>query len=562
MSIQELIWSSNQRKKYLEQAQNQIFDLIIIGGGITGAGIAREAALRGLTFLLIDKADFAFGTSSRSSKLAHGGLRYLKTYDFAIVRESTTERNWLREHFPNLVRPLAFNLYSYEGWMYKPKKVKLAMFLYDLLSDTGSKFKNYERYKVLTKEEFLKLEPCIRQDGLIMGGYYYDTNVDDARLTVETIKEAVFLANGKSVAINYVKMEELILNAQGRVEGIKATDLLSHQNMAFRARQVVNATGIWADDVLKNQKKIIRPTKGVHLIVRNDRLGNHQAFGLQSKIDGRFYFILRREKFTVIGTTDTDYQDSLDNPLCNKDDCDYLLNTVNWLFPNANLGYEDLVSTYAGVRPLVMEEGKSESNVSRKHVIMDHPNGLVSLLGGKLTIYRLMAEELLYHLVKKGVFNKGQFGAGQLKKGFSQRPFLVGLKRSEFDNEYAAGKQSGKYPELDEDLQEYLHREYGTQAFKIMEIIKSNPASGVRILPENEFIPAEFEFICDHEQVVSLMDVLIRRTEAWLFVHHRKSEEFATKVATIMAKKLRWDAIKTKNEIKQYVDYQKSWVWF
>lgn len=562
MKTTEFRWSKLDREKYLSQAQSQHFDLIIVGGGITGAGIARDAALRNLSFLLLDKDDFAFGTSSRSSKLAHGGLRYLKTYEFGLVRESTTERNWMRNHLPNLVRPLAFNLYSYEGWMYKPKKVKLAMALYDFLSDTFSKFKNFQRYKLLSKEQFLELEPKIRKEGLLIGGYYYDTNVDDARLTVESIKDALFSSEGKSIALNYAKVDSFVTNNTNKVIGVNVTDKLSSKQYVFKGTQVINATGIWADEVLKSEKKIIRPTKGVHIIIKNERLGNHQAFGLQSKIDGRFYFILRREKYTIIGTTDTDYQDDLNNPLCNKDDCDYLFHTVNWLFPDANLTYDDIISTYAGIRPLVMEEGKSESQVSRKHTIIDHPNGLISLLGGKLTIYRKMGEELIFHLIEKGVFAKDRFTGVQMKKGFSQQPFRVGLSRADFDKKYQTMVQAAEVPKLDEELLEYLHREYGLQAFEIMKLINANPKLGERFLPENEFIPAEVDWICDHEMSPHLLDVVCRRTEMWLFVHHRKVNEFVPKVADIISKKYNWSADLKVKEIADTINYLKSWVWF
>ena len=241
---------------------------------MTGAGIAREAALRGLSFILLDKNDFAFGTSSRSSKLAHGGMRYLANKEFGIVRESTTERNWLRVHFPNLVRPLAFNFYSYEDYMYSPKKVKLGMQLYDFLSNTFSKFKNYQKYRILTAEEFQKLEPKIRKEKMVMGGYYYDTNVDDARLTLETIKESVFLAKGKSIALNYCKVIGFLQDDYGKLQGVEVEDTLSGGKFTLRGTQVVNATGIWNDDLLllKGKNAMIRPTKGVHLILLNERL--------------------------------------------------------------------------------------------------------------------------------------------------------------------------------------------------------------------------------------------------------------------------------------------------
>jgi glycerol-3-phosphate dehydrogenase len=552
-------WSSLDRAKYIEQAKNGKFDLIIIGGGMTGAGVCREAALRGLSFLVIDKNDFAFGTSSRSSKLVHGGLRYIANKQFKVVRESTTERNWLRTHMPNLVRPLAFNLYSYEDWMYSPKKVKLGMFLYNLFSDKFSKYKNYAKPTVLAKEDFLKLEPCIRKEKFTMGGYYYDTNVDDGRLTLETIKESLYLSKNGSVALNYAKVEGFEKDENGKVVGVKIVDQISKSEFSVKGKQVLNCTGIWTDELLKLENKLIRPTKGVHLIIKNERLGNYQAFGLQSKIDRRFYFILRREKYTTIGTTDTDYDGPLDSPVCTKEDSDYLLDGVNFLFPDAHLTEKDIIQTYAGIRPLVVEPGKDASQVSRKHVIIDHADGLVSLIGGKLTIYRLMAEELMYHLVKKGVF---QLPKAQLKKYYSMQPFLVGLTKEKFDVEYQKGKEKGLYPDLDEELLEHFQRQYGIQAYEILKMIKEDPSKGVRFIDDTEFVPAEIEWICDHEFAPTLLDMVIRRTEIWMYVHHTKSQEIATKVAAIMKQKYSWTDAQTKTEIQSYVDYIKNWVWF
>ncbi len=545
----------------MKQLKENSFDIIIIGGGMTGAGICREAALRGLSFLIVDKNDFAFGTSSRSSKLIHGGFRYLSNRQFKVVRESCTERNWLRTHFPNLVRPLAFNLYSYEDYMYSTEKIKIGMKLYNLFSDTFSRFKNYAKPKFLEKEEFLKMEPHIRKEGFIMGGVYYDNNVDDARLTLETIKEALFLSEGKSVALNYAKVEGFEINHQGKVCGVKIIDQISNLKYNAKGTQVINATGCFTDELLQSDSQLIRPTKGVHVIIKNERLGNHQGFGLQSRTDGRFYFILRREKYSVIGTTDTDFTGDLDNPVCTKEDADYLLDGVNYLFPNANLTEKDIISTYAGIRPLVVDpNAKDASAVSRKHVILDHPNGLVSLIGGKLTIYRLMAEELLYHLVKKGIFSK--FPRNQMKKKFSMQPFLVGLSPNDFNTQYMKGVKEKKYPKLDGELLESLQRQYGTQAFDILDRIKINPDKGTPLIIGNHFCTAEVEWICEHEFAPHLLDIVCRRTEISLYVHHSKAKEIASAVGKIMQKIYQWDDEKLNIEIQSYVDYVNNWLWF
>ncbi len=428
-------WDSKTRAQFIEKAKNSEFDLIIIGGGITGAGVAREAALRNISFCLVDKNDFAFGTSSRSSKLAHGGIRYLANGEFKIVRESTTERNWLRVHFPNLVRPLGFVYTSYKGGKDKPYMIRIGTFLYDLLSDTFSKFKNFKKRKFYSPQELHEIEPKVRLEGMKMAGIYYDTNVDDGRLTLESIKEAIGYSGLNSVAINYCKVIGFLSTQDSKkISGVKVIDELSKSEFEIKGKWVINCTGIWSDDILEKcgcTRKVIRPTKGVHVQVPNERLGNVNAYGVRSRDDGRFFFILRREHNSVIGTTDTDYHGNLDEPFCNKEDCDYLFNTVNWYFPEAKLTYDDIVSTYAGIRPLILEEGKHESKVSRKHEILESENGVISLAGGKLTIYRLMGEDLLFYMVKKGYLPKFKGKLG--KKGYSMIPFKVGITKADFD---------------------------------------------------------------------------------------------------------------------------------
>ena len=262
-----------------------------------------EIEIDGKKFKMVtDKNDFAFGTSSRSSKLTHGGFRYLSSGEFGIVRQSCTERNWLRTDFPNLVRPLAFNIASYEdGYVFKPWKIKFGIRMYDLISNFLSKYKNYGKHKFYKKDEILEEEKSMKSDGLVMVGQYYDTNVDDSRLAMETIKESV--VSGNVVALNYVRMNDYILE-NDKIVGIKAIDEFSSEEFAIKGTQVINATGIWTDEQLRNYpQKVIRPTKGVHIVVCADRIGNKNAFGVKSIDDGRFFFILRREDFSKASRT-------------------------------------------------------------------------------------------------------------------------------------------------------------------------------------------------------------------------------------------------------------------
>ena len=428
-----LSWDAQDRDQALDQATTRDVALVIVGGGITGAGIAREAALRGLSFLLVDRADFAFGTSSRSSKLVHGGMRYLAQGDFRLVREATTERNWLCAALPNLVRPVGFYYCARPGTPDTPRRIRTALVLYDLLGNTGARFKG-RRHRILAPAQLRQREPSVDTSGITMAGLFYDANVDDARLTLEVLKEARNLSAGRGQILNYVEAAEVLLE-EGQVRGVRLRDRLGDRAFTVPTRCVVNATGIWTGAFL-GKAGMIRPTKGVHLAIPNARLGNREAFVLRSQDDGRTFFVLRRGEVTLIGTTDTDYQGSLDAPFCTREDCDYLLRTVNTTFPASRITTRDILSTYAGIRPLVMEEGKPASQVSRRHLILDPGSGLVTLVGGKLTTFRLMAWELLTLCSRSGYLRP--FRGRERHRHFSRRPFTTGITWVAFQASLAA----------------------------------------------------------------------------------------------------------------------------
>ncbi|MCF2141854.1 MAG: glycerol-3-phosphate dehydrogenase/oxidase [Candidatus Lokiarchaeota archaeon] len=562
-SIVKIDWSNNFRQDHIKKLKSEEFELVIIGGGITGAGIAREAALRGIKTALIDMNDFAFGTSSRSSKLAHGGFRYLSQAEFKLVREATTERNWLRSHFSHNCRPLKMYMIADKKMGITPKEVKIGICLYDFLSNCCSKFKQYAEHKFYTKEEAERIQPNMRFDDLQMIGEYYDTNVDDARLTLETIKEAVFL--GSTIAVNYVKADGFE-RKNGKIISLKVHDLISNEQFHIKGRHFINATGIWTDDLLPpGHRKVIRPTKGVHVAVPIDKIGNRDGIGLKSIDDGRVFFVLNREDITLIGTTDTDYIDKkngqpnedLAQPYCTKEDCDYLFHTVNYLFPKANLTYDDIISTYAGIRPLVMEEGKSESEVSRKHVILDASDGLTTLCGGKLTTYRKMAEDLLFHLFKKDPKLAARIPKKMKKKNFSRRPFLVNLSKQEWRKFLQETSTT-----LSEQILSHLYQQYGKGAKEIVIMVKNNSDLGVPLLSGHPFIPAEIEYIIEHEYIVHLVDILRRRTEIFMKVRHDQQEVIAEKVAKILAVKMKWDSERIQNEIQDYIHHIRKTIWF
>jgi glycerol-3-phosphate dehydrogenase len=497
-------------------------------------------------------------------------MRYLSSAEFGLVRESTTERNWLTNHFPNQVRPLGFMLCAFEKSKDTTLTIKIGVKLYDILSNSFSRFKNYRTGRFFKADFVEEFEPAFTQNDpdlgkLKMAGFYYDTNIDDARLTLETIKDSLMIADGNSFAINYACVENYTRNTDGIIDGVVVRDMFTKKTLAVKGRAVTACGGIWTDEVMAksaftNMK--IYPTKGVHVIVPNERLGNRNAFGIRSFDDGRFYFILRRGKVSVIGTTDTDYykeSKNLDEPWCTKKDCDYLLNSVNRLFPHARLTYKDVIGTYAGIRPLIKEEGvKSESAVSRNHEIFESSDGLVAIAGGKLTTFRLMAEELLFYLVKNG--HLPAFSAPEHeKKGFSKISFAVGVTKNEFFEEVKKRKLDIL---VDPEQLEYIYLQFGRQGYSILGNIRKNPRLAAPLLEGYPHCEAEIMFILEHENAPRLIDILCRRTEAQWMIWHYKQKELAEKTAAIMARYYRWSPARTKSEIRDYLSYVKKTIWF
>ena len=547
-------WNYKKRQIIIKRLQETHYDLIVIGAGITGAGVAREGSMRGLKVAVVDKQDFAAGTSSRSSKLAHGGIRYLGLGEMDIVRESTTERNWMRTHIPHLVRPIPFLFVALEGGKYKKRDIVSACKIYDFLGEDKSDFQNYKKHKWYSPEKIYEMEPEFIKEGNNGGAVYYDNNIDDARLTIETLKEAII--KGADV-INYCKVTGYIKD-NSKIQGVKCTDLEKGSDFNIKGTLVVNATGIWTDELLENypediSKPLIRPTKGVHLQFKREHVKNNMATIIRSISDDRVFFVLpRNENFTIIGTTDTDYKNDLENPFCNKDDADYLLNSVKHYFPNAELDYDNILSTYAGIRPLVMQKGKSESQISRKHIIFFSNDGLLTITGGKLTGFRSMAEDLFKKIEEKEIFpNIGR------ENNFSKQKYLISLDKQKWHEHL---KNSGI--NLEKNVADHIYQQYGKGALKILEIIKDNESLKEKIINDNYFIKAEIIYCLRYELTQHLSDLFCRRTEMSLWISHKNAKEAATIVATIMATEYSWDEDKKKHEISAYIEYVKKTVSF
>ena len=546
----EQSWNFKNRKNILKRLKENFYDLIIIGAGITGAGIAREAAMRGLKVACVDMQDFAAGTSSRSSKLGHGGIRYLALGEKDLVREAATERNWMRAHIPHLVRPIPFLFTILEGGKYKKRDVIGVCRIYDFLGDDKSEFKNFKKHKWHSSEEIFEMEPEFKREGNKGGVVYYDTNLDDARLTIEILKEAVI--RGADI-INYCKVTGYI-KKNGLICGVKCSDNENRIQLEINGKIVVNCTGIWTDILLENYpeeipKPLIRPTKGVHLQFRRKHVKNKMATIIYSIKDDRAFFVLPRDKdFTIIGTTDTDFNGDLSNPFCNKEDADYLIESVKNYFPSAELDYRNILSTYAGIRPLVMQKDKPESDISRNHIIFFSEDGLLTVTGGKLTAWRRMAEDLLKKIIEKGFFLNAKRG-----NDFSKQKFVISIEKEDWID---ALKKMNIL--IDSDIADHLYQQYGRCTLQILGIIKQDESLKERIITENNFIKAEIIYCLRYELTPHLIDVFCRRTEMALWIPHNESFKAAQIVAELMAGEYSWNETKKEEEIRLYMDYIKK----
>ncbi|HWA15780.1 MAG TPA: glycerol-3-phosphate dehydrogenase/oxidase, partial [Gemmatimonadales bacterium] len=446
----------------VEQLTAQPVDLLVIGGGITGAGIARDAAMRGLRTVLVEQHDLASGTSSRSSRLVHGGLRYLETGDIRLVFEALRERHTLLTIAPHLVRPLPFTFPVHTGDRVPLWKLWAGIWLYDLLANV----RNVRWHRLLGKRSVLQAEPMVRERGLTGGVRYFDAQCDDARLTIATARSAI--QHGALVA-NYVAVTALD-RADGRIHGARVQDRLTGQEGTVRAAVVVNATGPWSDRLRQMEDPtaapILRLTKGAHVLVRRERLGNSDAITLTSAIDGRVMFVLPWGDFSYIGTTDTDTDQTPDTVRATADDVVYLLRSANAAFPNARLQESDVLATWAGLRPLIAPGAAlRESQVSREHLIQVGPGGMVTIAGGKLTTYRSMAAQLVDEVVKQ---LHALDGRARLPQSPTDTEPLPGGEVKDLEPLAQPGRELGLFG----DTIEHLLRSYGTECAAIFNLIR------------------------------------------------------------------------------------------
>lgn len=389
-------FSNLDRKNIVSKLKNEAFDVLVIGGGITGAGIALDAATRGMNIALLEMQDFAAGTSSRSTKLVHGGLRYLKQFEVKMVAEVGKERAIVYENGPHVTTPEWMLLPFHKGGTFGSFSTSIGLRVYDFLAGV----KRSERRKMFSASETLAKEPLVKKDGLKGGGYYVEYRTDDARLTIEVMKQAV---DKGATPLNYSKVKNLIYK-NGIVAGVLVEDLLTGEEYEVHAKKVVNATGPWVDGIREmddsKKEKTLKLSKGVHIVIDQSRFPLKQAIYFDTP-DGRMVFAIPRDGKTYVGTTDTFYNEDPINPGMTEEDRSYLLKAIRYMFPDVNVTEKDVESSWAGVRPLIHEDGKAPSEISRKDEIWESDTKLITIAGGKLTGYRKMAETIVDLLAEK-----------------------------------------------------------------------------------------------------------------------------------------------------------------
>lgn len=530
-------FSYNGRPAIVRKLSSEKYDLVVIGGGITGAGIALDAASRGLKTALVEKDDFAFGTSSRSTKLIHGGLRYLKQLEFGLVKEVGSERAVVHQLAPHLVVPekMLLPLSDKKGLGYWVTSVGLK--IYDWLAGV----KPEDQRKMLTKLQTLRYEPLLKKDDVKGGAIYAEYRTDDARLTIEIIKAAV--GYGASI-VSYAKVTEFIYRAE-TITGVQVEDQLSGERFVVQGEVVVSAAGPWVDELRTINKsrtgKRLHLTKGVHIVIPHFKLPVRQAIYFDVD-DGRMIFAIPRGRTTYVGTTDTTYDGPKDDVEATRKDAAYLIDAVNATFPSVHLSIADIESSWAGLRPLIHEEGKSASELSRKDEIFESATGLISIAGGKLTGYRKMAERVVNLVIKKH-FNNRSFNPCRTD----------GIRLA--GNTFAGEKQVKKYIQtiaeklkplqVSELSARYLVENYGQQAEDILKYMgKPDPTNA-----DEALLKAELWYCIHHEMVCTLRDFFVRRTGLIHFDIQRVlrwREEIANECKTYLS----WDDSKRAAELK------------
>ena len=525
--------SPARREADRRRMASETFDLVVIGGGVTGAGIALDAATRGLTVALVEQRDLAAGTSSRSSKLIHGGLRYLEQLNFALVQEALRERALLLGDLaPHLVRPVSF-LYplKHAGW--ERAYVGAGIALYDTIGGARA----LPRHQHLTRKGALRLAPSLRRNAMVGAVRYWDAQVDDARHTMELARTA---ASYGAAVLTSTRVIDLLREGE-RVVGVRARDQEDGSELDVRGRQVVNATGVWADDIqqLAGRGRIrVRASKGIHLVVPRDRI--HSDAGLVLRTETSVLFVVPWGRHWLIGTTDTDWELGLAHPAASATDIQYLLDRVNRVL-RTPLTHEDVEGVYAGLRPLLAGESEATSKLSREHAVGQTVAGLITVAGGKYTTYRVMARDA----VDAAARNLPQ----RVPPSVTERIQLLGAQgyHAMWNRRHRLAEESG----LHVTRIEHLLGRYGSMATELLDLLADRPELGERIAGADTYLKVEAVYAASHEGALHLDDLLTRRTRISIETFDR-GRTAAQDVARLMGDVLGWDAEDLSRELKHY----------
>ena len=533
-AVPKWVMASFNRGESLRALTTTRFDVVVIGAGITGAGVALDAASRGLQVALIDAGDIASGTSSKSSKMVHGGLRYLQQREFRLVYENLRERQRLLENAPFLVRPLPFliPLFGDDGVVSKTlvKGYSTALRLYDL---TGG-WRIGQRHRKITRGESLSHLPTLHGDRLVAGFLYLDARGDDARVAL-TLARTAALDFGAHVA-TYLRVTDISRDERGRATAVVARDELNHSVITIGTTAVVNATGVWADEIFAMAERTpshrITPAKGVHLSVPRSRLPADVAAVFAVPHEHRSIFIIPAEDapVTFIGTTDTPYDGALDDPACTPDDVRYLLDAVN-ASTSSNLTSDDVTGVWAGLRPLLApDDGRRvrerTADLSRRHRVSDSHDGVVHITGGKWTTYRQMAEDTVDALA----------------------PYFSTLTKVRTRDLRLHGTGSWRPGSA---LETHLYQRFGDDAPLVLSLIDERPELSEVAIEGLDYVRGEFVYSARHEMVTSLIDLLTRRTRAHL-LDARATLASAPDIVRLVAPELEWDDSECERQLADY----------
>lgn len=535
------------RNQHIEKMKNNEFDLVIIGGGITGAGVARDAASRGMKVALLEANDFAFGASSRSTKLIHGGIRYLENLEFHLVFEALSERKLLFEIAPHLVHPLRFMLPLYNEDRVGMFKMGLGMWLYDALS----LFEAPQLHERLNKFETAARAPFLRNQGLKGSFIYSDAYMDDDRLVLETLRSAHNLG---AVAANFVNVKKARFE-NNKVESLECEDLVSKQNFSVKGKHFISTVGPWTDifgiHIFQSWKKILRPSKGIHITLEKNRLPLSEAIVMAAGRDEkRIIFGIPRHEMIIMGTTDTDYEGDPAEVRSEATDVNYVLEVVEKYFPGAKITKNDIIGSYAGVRPLVDDGAATESKTSREHLILNDPRNVTFVAGGKYTTYRLMAEQTVNSVLKKyfSIEDQVRFFRSNTKVCLNSKATIEKLENARRDVDYIV--ENSKFSKLEAS---FLIDRHAEEAFDILNKYYSSEISSIWDL--------EAEFAIQHTMCGNLIDFYLRRVPLFLSKPDH-GFNLLESLSQIFAKNLSWSEesrLLQIQEVHNHPSFEMSW---